>query len=192
MPPLEPGLGAGCLLPAQALLEAVGVALELEDVAAMGEAVQESRREVGVPEDLRPTGEVQVGGDQPRPPLVALGEDAEQQLGAGLGEGDEPDLVQDEEVQPEESALQFTQTQLGLGLRELIDETGGGGEANSLLLAAGGDTQGDGAVRFPGAGGPGEDHVLLPLGVVALGQLQDGLLVEGGDGREVEAVPALP
>ena len=50
MPPLESGLGAGCLLPAQALLEAVGAAPELEDVAAMGEAVQESRREVGVPD----------------------------------------------------------------------------------------------------------------------------------------------
>src|SRR4030066_1821082 len=153
MTPLEPGLGAGCLLPAQALLEAVGVALELEDVAAMGEAVQEGSGQAGVAEDLRPAGEVQVGGDQHRPPLVALGEDAKEQLSARLGEGDEPDLGQDEEVQPEESALQFTQPQLCLGLRELIDETGGGGEANSLLLAGGGDTQGDGAVRFPGAGG---------------------------------------
>src|SRR3972149_2203119 len=129
MPPLEPGLGAGRLLPAQALLEAVGVALELEDVAAMGEAVQEGSGQAGVAE--------------------ALGEDAEQQLSAGLGEGDEPDLVEYEQVQPEESALQFTQPQLCLGLRELIDETGGGGEANSLLLAAGGGRPGDGAGRFP-------------------------------------------
>src|SRR3990170_4293904 len=148
MPPLEPGLGASCLLPAQALLEAVGVSLEFEDVAAMGEAVQEGSGQAGVAEDLRPAGEVQIGGDQHRPPLVALGEDAEQQLGAGLGEGDEPDLVQNEQVQPEERALQFTQPQLCLCLRELIDETGGGGEANSLLLAAGGATPGGGGVRF--------------------------------------------
>src|SRR3989304_4660916 len=102
------GLGAGFLLPAQALLEAVGVPLELEDVAAMSEAIQEGSGQAGIAEDLRPTGEVQVGGDQHRPPLVALGEDAEQQLSAGLGEGDEPDPVEDEQVQPEESALQFT------------------------------------------------------------------------------------
>src|SRR3989337_4146690 len=97
MPPLEPSLGAGRLLPAQALLEAVGVALELEDVAAMGEAVQEGSGQAGVAEELRPAGEVQVGGDQHPPSLVALGEDAEQQFGAGLGEGDEPDLVEYEQ-----------------------------------------------------------------------------------------------
>ena len=71
----------------------------------MGEAVQEGSGQAGVAEDLRPAGEVQVGGDQHRPSLVALGEDAEEQFGARLGEGDEPDLVEDEQVQPEESAL---------------------------------------------------------------------------------------
>lgn len=41
---------------------------------------------------------------------------------------------------------------------------------------------------FPVPVGSCKDHVLLRLEVVSLGQFQDGLLVEGGDAREAEAV----
>ena len=75
--------------------------------------------------------------------------------------------------------------------RSLVDEAGGGGEADSFALAAGGDTQGDGNVRLAGAGRPDQDDVLPGVQVVALSELQNGLLVEGGDGCELEGIEGL-
>ena len=50
----------------------------------VGEAVQQSPGQAFRAEYLRPLIERQVGGHQDRAPLVALAEDFEQQLGAGL------------------------------------------------------------------------------------------------------------
>ena len=52
----------------------------------VGEAVQQSPGQAFRAEYLRPLIERQVGGHQDRAPLVALAEDFEQQLGAGLRE----------------------------------------------------------------------------------------------------------
>ncbi len=82
--------------------------MELHDVATMGEAVQECRGEPGITEDLGPAGEVQVGGHQHRSTLVAVGEETEEQFGPRLGEGDEANLIQDEQVQLPLSSFQLT------------------------------------------------------------------------------------
>ena len=68
-----------------ALLEAVALAVHLQDVNAVSEAVQECAGEPLRAEDLGPLGEWQVGGDQDRPSLVALAEDLKEELRAGLG-----------------------------------------------------------------------------------------------------------
>ncbi len=59
----------------------------------MSEAVQQGAGESLRAEDLGPLVEGQVGGDQDRPSLVALTEDLEEELSAGLGERDEAQLV---------------------------------------------------------------------------------------------------
>ena len=64
----------------------------------VGQAVQESAGEPLGAEDLCPLVEGQVGGDEDRACLVALAEDLEQQLCAGLGERDEAEFVDDEEL----------------------------------------------------------------------------------------------
>ena len=65
----------------------------------MSEAVQECTGEPLRAEDLGPLVEGQVGGDQDRPSLVALAEDLEEELRAGLGEWDEAKLVDDEQLE---------------------------------------------------------------------------------------------
>ena len=50
------------------------------------------------PEDLCPLVEGQVGGDADRSSLTALAEDLEGQLCAGLGQRDEAEFVDDEEL----------------------------------------------------------------------------------------------
>ncbi len=62
----------------------------------VGEAVQQSPGQAFRAEYLRPLIERQVGGHQDRAPLVALAEDFEQQIGAGLRERDEAEFVDDQ------------------------------------------------------------------------------------------------
>ena len=52
------------------------------------EAVEQRRGEFLVAEDLHPLAEGEVGGD--RAPLVAVGEEVEQQLAAGASKGTKP------------------------------------------------------------------------------------------------------
>ena len=57
------GLGSGLVLSTQTLFEPERVALELDDMATVGEAIQERRGEPGITKDLSPTGEVPVTGN---------------------------------------------------------------------------------------------------------------------------------
>ena len=66
----------------------------------MSEAVQQGAGESLRAEDLGPLAEGQVGGDQDRPSLVALAEDLEEELSAGLGERYEAQLADDEQLEP--------------------------------------------------------------------------------------------
>ena len=86
----------------------------------MGQAVQESAGEPLGAEDLCPLVEGQVGGDEDRSSLVALAEDLEQQLCAGLGQRDEAEFVDDEELEAGELLLEIEQASLVFGLYQLI------------------------------------------------------------------------
>ncbi len=64
----------------------------------MREAVEECPGEALGTEDLGPLVERQIGSDQDRAPLVALAEDLEEELGAGLRERHEAELVDDQKL----------------------------------------------------------------------------------------------
>src|SRR5829696_8247482 len=74
------GGGPGCLL-LEAVAEAPGLGAGVDDVGAVGEAVDDGLGEPGVGEHLRPFAEREVGGDDQRAAFVALGEDLEDELG---------------------------------------------------------------------------------------------------------------
>ena len=80
-----------------AALEAVAVAVHLQDVDVVGEPVQQRAGEALRTEDLGPLIEGQVGGDQDGAPLVALAEDLEEQFRHGGGQGDEAQFVDDQQ-----------------------------------------------------------------------------------------------
>ena len=76
-------LGSGVL---PAVLEAVAVAVHLQDVDVVGETVQQRPGQPFRPEDFGPFVEGQVGGDQDGAPLVALAETPRRAVSAPVGD----------------------------------------------------------------------------------------------------------
>ena len=157
----------------------------------VGEAVEERAGEALGAEHLGPFVERQIGGDQGRAPLVALAEHLEQQLGAGLRQRHEAEFVDDQKLVGGELLLEPQQLLVIAGLDELVDQCGGGDEADREALLAGRQAETEGDVGLAGAAVAERDEVLAALDVLAAGQLQDQRLVERGDDLEVEAIEAL-
>ena len=80
------------------MAEAPGLGAGVDDVRAVGEAVNDGLGEAGVGEDLGPFAEGQVGGDDQRAAFVALGEDLEDELGGAVGQREVAELVNDDEL----------------------------------------------------------------------------------------------
>ena len=74
---------------------------------AVGEAVQQGASQALGAEDLSPLVEGEVGGRHDGTPLLALAEDLEEQFSAGAGEGNEAQLVYDQQVEPGQLPLQI-------------------------------------------------------------------------------------
>jgi hypothetical protein len=81
-------------------LEAPAVVSGLDDVAVMGQAVEQGGRHLGVAEHARPFTEGEVGGDEDRGALVEPADEVEQELTAGLGEWQIAEFIEDDEVHP--------------------------------------------------------------------------------------------
>ena len=69
-----------------AAFEAPTVIPGLDDVAVMGQAVEQRRGHLGVAEDAGPFAEGEVGGDDDGCPLIQPADEVEQELSAGLRE----------------------------------------------------------------------------------------------------------
>ena len=81
-----------------------------------GESVQQCAREPLRAEDLRPLVEGKVGGDEYGPSLVALAYDLEEELSPGLGEGNEAQFVDDEQLEAGQLLLEVEQSSVVVGL----------------------------------------------------------------------------
>ena len=85
-----------------AVLEAPALVAGLDDLAMMGETVEQGGGHLGVAEDRRPFAEGEVGGDDDRGSLVEPAHEVEEQLPAGLSEGQVAEFVEDDEVAADE------------------------------------------------------------------------------------------
>ena len=101
----------------------------------MGKAIEECGGHLGVAEDAWPFTECEVRGDDHRGLLVKLGDEVEEQLAAGLGEGQVAKLVEDDEV---EAGQMIGDTALTTSARlrlELVHEIDNVKEATSRTAA---------------------------------------------------------
>src|SRR5437870_1323144 len=80
------------------LAEAITFAVHLEDVTAMRQAIQQSRRHPLALKNLPPVAKGQVAGEQQAAALVAIGEHLEEQLGSSPAEGQIAQLIADQEL----------------------------------------------------------------------------------------------
>src|SRR5690606_18362632 len=126
---------------------------------------------LGVAEDAGPFAEGEVGGDDHRGPLVEAADQMEQQLAAGLGEGQIAKLVEDHEVEAaEEVGGAALPTGAGLGL-ELVDEIDDVEEAAAGAAANAGARDAHGEVSLTGAGAADQDQVALVVQEGAAGEV---------------------
>jgi len=82
-----------------AVLEAPRLVACFHDLAVVGQPVEECGGHFGVAEDRGPFAEGEVGGDDDRGAFVELADQMEEELPAGLGEGQIAELVEDDEVE---------------------------------------------------------------------------------------------
>ena len=81
-------------------LEAEAVVPGLQDVASVGEAVEERGGHLGVTEDGGTFAEAEVRGDDDAGALVELAQEVEEQRAAGCAERQVAQLIQDHEIKP--------------------------------------------------------------------------------------------
>ena len=112
--------GCGGVLPAA--LEAVAVAVHLQDVDVVGKTVQQGSGEPLRAEDCGPFVKGEVGGDQDGAPFVALAEYLEEEFCPGGGTGHEAQLVDDQEPEAGQLPLQVEQPAIVSGLHEFVDQ----------------------------------------------------------------------
>ena len=143
----------------------------VRDVGMVPEAVEQRRGEFLVAEDLHPLAEREVGRDDRRAPLVAVGEEVEQQLAAGALEGHEAELVDDQQRDPQVTLMEPRERELVTCLDQLAHEVGGADEGDAVAAAGGLDAERDREVRLAGADRPGDDDVVGALDVLATREL---------------------
>src|SRR4051812_12307497 len=109
-------LGLPALLRLHRLAEAVALAVHLQDLAVMRQAVQKRRRHPFPLEDLTPLAERQIARHQHAATLVAVAEDAEHQFDSATAQRHVAQLVNDQQLRSFELAKESVERVLLLSL----------------------------------------------------------------------------
>ena len=135
-----------------AAFEALGVVAGLDDVAVMCEAVEQGCRHFGVPEHAGPFTEGEVRGDDDGGAFVEPADEVEQELSAGLGEGQIAKFIEDDEVHAGQMLSYPALPPIaGLGL-EPVNEVDHVVEPAARARSDTASGNGDGEVALAGAG----------------------------------------
>ena len=156
-----------------AVLEAPALVAGLDDVAMMGQPIEQGRGHLGVAEDARPLAEVEVGGDDHRGLLVEMADQMKQELSAGLGERQIAELVEDHEVHAGEP-ISHPAMALGAGFGlELVDQVDDVEEAATSAVADASPGDRDGEMSLSCTCSTDQHAVALVLEKVAGGKIPD-------------------
>ena len=101
-----------------------------------------------------------MAGDGEGAAFVGGGDEPEQQLGAGVVEGGEPDFVEEDETVAEQGLDHFPDAVVGQAAVEGVGEVGCGEVADPVPGPDGGDAEGDQDVALAGVGRADQAQVL--------------------------------
>ena len=135
-----------------AAFESPAIVAGLDDVAVVSEAIEKRRGHLGVAEDARPFAEGEIGGDDDRSAFVEPADEMEEELAAGLGEGQIAEFIEDDEVHAGKVIGEPTLASVaGLGF-EPIDEIDDIVEPAASAGADAASRNGDGEMSLAGSG----------------------------------------
>jgi hypothetical protein len=135
-----------------AAFESPAIVAGLDDVAVVSEAIEQCGGHLGVAEDTRPFAEGEIGGDDDRGAFVEPADEMEQELAAGLSEGQIAEFIEDDEVHAGEVIGEPTLASVaGLGF-EPIDEIDNIVEPAASAGADAASRNGDGEMSLAGSG----------------------------------------
>jgi hypothetical protein len=158
----------------------------------MRQAVEQRGRELLIAgKHGHPFGEGEIGGDDRRPPLVAVGEQIEEQLAAGPIEGHEAQLVDDQHVDTQESLLEPRELARVARFNQLTHQIGGAGEEHPALPLRRFHAERDRQMRLAGPNRAGEDQILGRGDPLAACQRVNLRRADALRGREIKCVQRL-
>src|SRR6202042_2390667 len=145
----------------RAVLEAEAVVSGFEDVAAVGETIEQSGRHLRVAEHGCPLAEAEIGRDDDAGAFVELAQQMEEQSAARGAERQVTKLVEDDEIGVGEPRRDLAGFALKLLLFESVDELDGGEEPYALAMMLDGlDADCCGEMRLPRAGAADQDDIV--------------------------------
>lgn len=153
----------------------------------VGQAIEQRGRHLRITEHGRPFTEGQVGGDDDRGAFVKAADQMEEQLTAGLGEGQIAQLIEDDEVQPGHVVGEPTLLAAAGLCLEAVHEVDDVVEAAAGAVANEGAGNGDGEMGLSGARAADQDHIALiyhEAGIVAAFIAKGAKLFEDPDQRQ--------
>ena len=154
----------------------------------MGQAVEKRGGHLGIAKYRWPFAKGEVGGDDDGCAFVKFADEVEQELAAGLGEGEVAKLVQDDEVEAVQiicRAALFATAGLGLKAVDQIDDIV---EPPAGAIADQRAGNGDCQMLFTGSGAADQHDIALIGDEGAGGEIADQAFVDGrvGEGEVVE------
>src|SRR4030081_3583431 len=171
------GASAGCVI-VVAAFEAPAVVTGLDDVAVVGQAVEQRGRHLGIAKHTGPLSECEIGGDDDGRAFVEAADEVEQELAAGLSEWKVAKFVKDDEVHPGQM-LGDTALPSVAGLRlKPIDEVDDVVEAPAGTGPDAASGDGYGHMCLAGACSANQHDVALLGDEPAAGQVVDQRLVD--------------
>src|ERR1700689_3203203 len=167
-----------------AVFEPPAVVAGLDDVAMMGQTVEQCGRHLGVAKNTRPFAECEIGCHDHRCLLIEPADQVEQQLSASLCERQIAELVEDDEILAAQIVGQASRPSgSALGLKS-VDQINDIEESASGTTTNAGASNCDGEMTLPGTGPADQHNVALMRQEVAADQVAHQGLV---DRRAVEA-----
>src|SRR5439155_27224461 len=182
--PARPGArqGAGAALASHAV--AWGVGREVDDVSAFQEAVQRGGDQRGGPEHGGPVVDAEVAGQNCGAVAVTLMNELVEHAGEaalyhnGVG-GMVADLVQDQQIRPAVLLQDLLERLVCDGSQEVFEHVVGADVADAVAGRAGPGAEADREVALADAGGAEKEDRLAAVEEAELGQIEDGLAIDG-------------